>query len=55
MAPAGAALAGVRLESGSNAYAGLAADNFVFTPEPGSAALLMLGAVGVSTLRRRRT
>jgi hypothetical protein len=55
-APGGAALAGVRFESGNAGYAGLAADHFSLVPEPISIALLALGVLGLfgrATQRRR--
>jgi hypothetical protein len=54
VAPAGAALAGVRFESGNPGYAGLAADNFSFVPEPGTAALVVVGLLGAVACGRRR-
>jgi hypothetical protein len=53
-APAGAALAGVRLTSGNAGYNGLAADNFRFVPEPSTALLLTLGSSVLWAARNRR-
>jgi hypothetical protein len=55
-APANAATAGVRLESGNPAYNGLAADHFDLTlvPEPAGAALASLGGWSLTRFRRRR-
>jgi hypothetical protein len=40
-------------ESGSPAYLRIVTDGVVSTPEPGSAALLALGAAGLAFIRRR--
>lgn len=55
-APATAAKAGVRFESSNGAFAGAAADNFSLSlvPEPGAMALVMLGALAVCGVARRR-
>jgi hypothetical protein len=56
-APALAASAGVRFESGNAGYAGLAADHFTFSvvPEPASLVLISWGVVAlVGTSRRPR-
>lgn len=54
-APASAAFAGVRFESGNASYNGLAADNFTFdvVPEPTSLVVLVAGLACVG-LRRRK-
>jgi len=56
IAPAGAATAGVRWFSASPGYAGLAVDNFTFSPVPIPAAawLLLSGIGGIAALTRRR-
>jgi hypothetical protein len=53
-APAGAALAGVRLASGNAGYNGLTADNFRFVPEPSAALLLTLASSALLSFRNRR-
>jgi hypothetical protein len=55
-APATAATAGVRFESGNAGYAGLAADHFTLTlvPEPGAMALVLLGGLAMMGVARRR-
>jgi hypothetical protein len=55
LAPVGSVLAGVRFQAGNAGYAGLAADNFNFVPEPGMATLLSLTVCGYSAIRRRRS
>lgn len=54
-APAGAASAGVRFQSGDGSYNGLAADQFTFgvVPEPTTAAALLIGVTSLATVRRR--
>jgi hypothetical protein len=54
-APVGAATAGVRFTTGNGSYNGLAADNFSFgtVPEPGTATLIVLAALGFFGANRR--
>jgi hypothetical protein len=54
VAPAGAGLAGVRFTSGNPGYAGLAADNFSFVPEPGAATLVALVWLGTMAFVPRK-
>lgn len=53
-APAGVASAGVRLSSGNAGYAGLAADNFTFVPEPAALVLLSAASSSLFGVRNRR-
>jgi hypothetical protein len=55
-APASAAAGGVRFQSGTAGYSGLAADNFrlALIPEPASWVLLALGGAAAALVARRR-
>jgi MYXO-CTERM domain-containing protein len=54
IAPALAALAGVRFTSGNSNFNGLAADNFTFAVVPEPEGLALVGLCAAAALRRRR-